>query len=99
MKVLYKPFGLLVSVLGGLLAGMVFKRVWKAVAGEADSPNATDRQRGWAEVVIAAGLEGALFGAVKAAVDRAGATGFARVTGTWPGDDQGGEPKSKRGAT
>ena len=26
------------------------------------------------------------FGGVKALIDRAGATGFARLTGAWPGD-------------
>jgi hypothetical protein len=87
MKVVYKPFSILISVLGGILAGMVFKRAWRAVAGEDDSPDATDRDRGWSEVLTAAALEGAVFGAVKAAVDRAGATGFERVTGTWPGDN------------
>jgi uncharacterized protein DUF4235 len=86
MKFAYKPFGVLASVLGGLLAGMIFKRVWRAVAGEDDSPNATDRDRGWGEILGAAAIEGALFGAVKAAVDRAGAQGFERATGTWPGD-------------
>jgi hypothetical protein len=87
MKVLYRPFGLIVSVLGGLLAGMLFKRTWRTIAGEDDSPDATDRNRGWGEVITAAAIEGALFGAVKATVDRAGATGFARATGVWPGDD------------
>jgi hypothetical protein len=86
MKFAYKPFGLLASVLGGLLASMVFTRVWRAIAGEDDSPDATDRDRGWGEILAAAAIEGALFGAVKAAVDRAGAKGFERATGTWPGD-------------
>ena len=90
MKALYKPFGLLISVLGGLLAGALFKQVWRAVAGEDDAPNATDKERGWGEIITAAAVQGALFGTVKAAVDRAGATGFARATGTWPGDEQGG---------
>ena len=54
MKFLYKPFGVMVSVLGGLLAGMVFKRTWRAIAGEDDSPDATDRQRSWGEIVTAA---------------------------------------------
>jgi predicted metal-dependent enzyme (double-stranded beta helix superfamily) len=94
MKVLYKPFGVAASVLGGLLAGTIFKRLWKLVAGEDDSPNATDKQRGWGEILVAAALEGALFGAVKAGVDRAGATGFERVTGAWPGDEHGGEKAS-----
>jgi hypothetical protein len=37
-------------------------------------------------VITAAALQGALFGVVKAMFDRAGAKGFERVTGTWPGD-------------
>jgi hypothetical protein len=86
MKALYKPFGLLISVLGGLLAGALFKQVWRAVAGEDDSPDAKDRDRGWAEIVGAAAIEGAVFGTVKAVVDRAGAKGFERATGVWPGN-------------
>jgi hypothetical protein len=84
-KLLYKPFGLVFSVLGGIVAGAVFKRLWRAVAHEEDSPSATDRQKSWREVVLAAAAQGAVFGGVKAAIDRAGATGFARVTGIWPG--------------
>jgi len=49
MKFAYKPFGVLASVVGGLLAGMIFKRLWRAVANEDDSPNATDLDRGWGE--------------------------------------------------
>ena len=73
-------------MLGGLLAGAAFKRIWRAIAHEDDSPDAKDRDRGWGEILAAAAIEGAVFGGVKAAVDRAGATGFARATGTWPGD-------------
>jgi hypothetical protein len=85
MKLLYKPFGLLVSVLGGIVAGALFKRLWRAVAGESDAPDAKDRERTWREVITAAAMQGAVFGGVKALIDRAGATGFARLTGVWPG--------------
>jgi hypothetical protein len=64
---------------------MVFKRVWGAVATEEDPPKATDARKGWGEVVAAAAIEGAVFAGVKAVIDRAGATGFARLTGAWPG--------------
>jgi hypothetical protein len=84
-RVIYKPFGLIVSVLGGIVAGMIFKRVWGAVAREDEAPKATDEARGWGEILAAAAAEGAVFGGVKALVDRAGATGFAHLTGAWPG--------------
>jgi hypothetical protein len=86
MKLLYKPIGTLVGVLSGLLAGAIFKRVWRAVAHEDDAPSAKDKYRSWTEVVSAAAVQGAVFGGVKAAVDRMGAVGYARLTGVWPGN-------------
>jgi hypothetical protein len=84
-RVLYKPIGTLCSVLGGLVAAAVFKKLWAAIAGEEDAPAATEAGHGWSEILLAAALQGAIFGLVKAAVDRAGATGYQRATGTWPG--------------
>lgn len=84
-RLIYKPFGLIVGVLGGLAARAVFKRVWSAVGHEDDAPKPTDADKGWREVVLAAAAEGAVFGGVKALIDRAGATGFAWLTGAWPG--------------
>jgi hypothetical protein len=85
MKLLYKPIGIVAGVLAGLVAGAVFKEIWKLVADEDDKPDAKDKARSWPEVIAAATIQGAVFGGVKAAVDRAGATGFERVTGVWPG--------------
>lgn len=82
IRLLYKPF----SMLGGVLARAVFKRVWKLTAGEDEVPKATDAQRGWREVLLAATLQDAIFALVKAAVDRGAAEGDRRFTGTWPGD-------------
>ena len=84
-RLIYKPFGLIVGVLGGLAARAVFKRVWSAAGHEDEAPKPTDADKGWREVVLAAAAEGAVFGGVKAAIDRAGATGFAWLTGAWPG--------------
>jgi hypothetical protein len=84
-KVMYKPVGVVLGVVAGLLAGAAFKQVWRAVSGDDDSPNAKDEDRGWGEILAAAALQGAIFAAVKAAVDRAGAEGFRKVTGAWPG--------------
>ncbi|GAJ80606.1 hypothetical protein NBRGN_027_02640 [Nocardia brasiliensis NBRC 14402] len=84
MKTLYKPLGMLVSIVGGLAANAAFIRVWRAVSGEDQAPTATARNRTWREVLLAAALQGAIFGLVKAAIDRAGATGYQSLTGTWP---------------
>jgi hypothetical protein len=84
-RLIYKPFGLVVGVLGGLAARAVFKRVWSAAGHEDEAPKPTDEDKGWREVVLAAAAAGAVFGGVKALIDRAGATGFAWLTGAWPG--------------
>ncbi|MFG2617308.1 DUF4235 domain-containing protein [Streptomyces sp. NPDC048507] len=84
-KIAYKPVGLALGAVSGMIAGAAFKQVWKAVEGEGDAPNATDEHRSWQEVLIAAALQGAIFAVVKAAVDRSGAVATRRVTGTWPG--------------
>jgi len=94
MKLLYKLVSLLVSVLGGLLAGSIFKRVWKLAAGEDEAPTATDVRRGWPEILIAATLQGAIFALVKAILDRGLAEGTRKLTGEWPGDDS--EPEEAR---
>ena len=85
-KIVYKPFGLIFGIIGGILAGALFKRVWRRVGRESQPPHATDRDRRLREVVAAAALEGAVFGGVKALIDRGGATAFERATGLWPGD-------------
>jgi hypothetical protein len=84
VRYLYKPFGLLISALGGVAAGAIFKRVWRALAHEDKAPRATDPAYSWREVAAAAAVEGAVFGGIKALIDRAGAAGFARATGVWP---------------
>jgi hypothetical protein len=84
-KLLYRPVALIAGILAGLAAGTIFKRVWKLLAREEETPNAKDKFRSWPEVISAAAVQGAVFGAVKAAVDRGAATGFERLTGVWPG--------------
>jgi hypothetical protein len=64
-----RPVSAALGMAGGLIAGMIFKRTWKLVAGQDDAPDAGDLERGWTEVMIAAMLQGAIAGAVKAALN------------------------------
>ncbi|MPQ97639.1 DUF4235 domain-containing protein [Modestobacter sp. I12A-02628] len=85
-KLAYRPIGLAGGILAGVVSGAVFKQVWKRIAHEDDAPGAMQSEYSMKEVVLAAAVQGALFAATKAAIDRAGARGFTRLTGTWPGD-------------
>jgi hypothetical protein len=86
MTLLYKPLALLFSVLGGIVAGAVFRQIWRRLSDEPDPPNATDSRYSWREVAAAAAAEGAIFGLVKSMIDRSGARAYQKLTGTWPGD-------------
>lgn len=81
----YRPIGLAGGLAAGALSGMVFKQVWKRVADEEDAPDALQSEYSFGQIILAAALQGLIFAAVKAAVDRAGAKGFQRITGFWPG--------------
>lgn len=87
-KILYQPVGILSSIVGGIVAGRVFKKVWKHAtpgAGE-DSPKALESEYSLGQVLAASAAQGAVFALVKAAIQRGGARAFQRWTGEWPGD-------------
>ncbi|MCC0100467.1 DUF4235 domain-containing protein [Streptomyces flavotricini] len=83
-KIAYKPVGLVLGALSGMIAGAAFKQAWKIVEGDGDAPDATDEDRPWNQILLAAAIQGAIFSVVKAAVDRSGAVAVRRLTGTWP---------------
>jgi predicted metal-dependent enzyme (double-stranded beta helix superfamily) len=85
---LYKLVAMLVGMVAGMLAGTIFKKVWKVASQEDDAPQPTDRRRGWPEILLAAGLQGAVLAVVKAAVDRSAASSMHKLTGVWPGDEE-----------
>jgi hypothetical protein len=85
-KIAYRPIGLIGGVLAGTVSGIIFKQIWKRLADEDDAPTALQSEYPMREVVLAAAIQGAIFAATKAAIDRAGARGFTKLTGTWPGD-------------
>jgi Protein of unknown function (DUF4235) len=85
-KLAYRPVGIVASIAAGAIASAVFKQIWKRVADEDDAPDALQSEYGIGQILLAAALQGAIFAAVKALIDRGGARGFQRLTGSWPGD-------------
>lgn len=79
-KALYKPLALGVSVAGGMLAGTVFQQVWRRLSNDESVPDPQNLNDSTPQVLAAAALHGLVFGLVKAAVDRAGAKGYRKLT-------------------
>lgn len=87
-KVLYKPVGIIASILAGTVASTMFKQIWKRVSpqSEGDAPGPLQSEFPLKEILLAAVLQGAIFAGVRALVQRQGAKAFAKATGEWPGD-------------
>lgn len=82
-NVAFKVLTTVVSVLSGLLAGALSKRIW-AWVGPTSPPAPKDLSRGVGEVLVAAAVQGAIFALVQAAFDRAGAHAITAVTDETP---------------
>ena len=85
MTLIYKPFGILFSVLAAILGKKIFDFVWTKVDDQ-DPPKATTQETTWPRVLAASAVQGMIFKTTRVAVDRAGAKGFYKLTGSWPGE-------------
>jgi hypothetical protein len=85
-KVLFIPF----SVIGGLLAGLIGKKVFEGLWGVVDDEEAPDPKHlevSWGKLIPALLLEGAIFRALRGVFDHWARLAFRRATGEWPGEE------------
>jgi hypothetical protein len=87
MKLLFAPVSIITGLLAGMLGKKLFEQIW-AIFDDEEPPESEHRDASWGKVIAAAALEGAIFRATKEAVDRGARTAFANATGSWPGDDR-----------
>jgi hypothetical protein len=87
MKLIYKPFGIVCGLVAGLISKKLFEALW-GIVDKREPPKPTTLETTWPKVLGAAVVEGVTFKVTRAAVDRAGAKGFAHVTGFWPGEKE-----------
>jgi hypothetical protein len=86
MKLVFIP----ISILGGLLAGLIGQKAFEAIWAKVDQeepPEPEHREVNFAKLAIALLIEGAIFRLVKGLFDHAARRGFARMTGAWPGEE------------
>ena len=87
MKLAFIP----ISILGGLLAGLISKKAFDAIWGKVDEqepPQPEHREISLPKLAVALLIEGAIFRLVKGMFDHGARHGFARMTGSWPGEEQ-----------
>ena len=85
LKILFLPF----SVGGGLIAGVLSKRLFAAAWGLIDKeqpPEPEHRRVSLGKLALALALNGAVFRLVRGLVDHLSREGFRRLTGRWPGE-------------
>ena len=86
MKLAFLP----VSIAGGLLAGAIAKKIFEWLWGmvdEEEAPEAKHRDIPLVKLALALIIEGAIFRFVRGLFDHGARRGFARMTGSWPGEE------------
>jgi hypothetical protein len=84
-KLIFMPISILTGLLAGLLSKKAFALLWGRI-DEQDPPQPQSRRADFGKLALALALEGALFRLVKGLVEHGSRRGFASVTGAWPGD-------------
>jgi hypothetical protein len=85
MKLVFAPIGIIAGLLAGLVAQKGFDRLW-AVFDDEEPPEPDQRDASYPKLIAALLVEGAVFRLTKGVVDHGVRGGFARLTGTWPGE-------------
>ena len=85
MGAIYKPFGIFLSILAGLLGKRIFNFAWEKIDDE-DPPKGTTQMAPWSKILAVAAIQGVIFRTTRVVVDRYGAIAWSYLTGVWPGE-------------
>ena len=88
MKVVFTPFSIVLGLVAGIVGRKIFEQVWGLI-DEDEPPHPKHRETGGFEKLIAAlVVEGAIFRVERGLADHGSRHGFARLTGSWPGEER-----------
>ena len=87
MKALFLPISVLAGILAGSISKKLFSLVWGVIDGT-DPPDPKHRVEDPVKLAAALVLEGAIVRLLRGGVDHASRRGFARLTGSWPGEEK-----------
>ncbi|HEY6356569.1 MAG TPA: DUF4235 domain-containing protein [Burkholderiaceae bacterium] len=86
-KVVFTPFRFGAALLAGLVGKSLFRAMWGVIDDE-EAPKPEQRRIAIPMLALALVVEGALFRALKGLADHGSRRAFARLTGSWPGEEQ-----------
>ena len=86
MNAIFTPIGVIVGLAAGQLSKKIFDVIWGAIDDE-EAPRPKHREIRLIKMVIALLVEGAIFRTVRGLADHGTRRGFAKVTGSWPGEE------------
>ena len=88
MKFIFAPISIVVGLLAGTVGKKVFEQVWGVISGT-EPPDAEHREiESYVKLVSALIVEGAIFRVSKGLVDHGLRQAFYKGTGTWPGSER-----------
>lgn len=87
MKIAFTPFSIVLGLIAGLIGKKIFEQIWGLIDDE-EPPDAKHREIDYQKLVAALAVEGAIFRVVKGMADHGARQGFTRLTGTWPGEEE-----------
>jgi hypothetical protein len=87
MKIIFTPISVIAGLLAGLIGTKIFERLWGLIDKE-EPPSPEHREFSWPKLVAALLIEGAIFRLVKGLTDHGVRSAFAKGTGSWPGEER-----------
>jgi hypothetical protein len=86
MKFVFTPLSIVLGLVAGMVGKKIFERLWGRV-DEEEPPRPEHREFAWPKLIAALVFEGAIFRLVKGLVDHGARRSFAKATGSWPGEE------------
>jgi hypothetical protein len=87
MKFLFLPFSILAGLTAGFLSKKVFEAIWSAIDDQ-EPPDSEHRDIDLRKMLASEALQGAIFRATRKLVDHEARRAFERTVGVWPGEER-----------
>jgi hypothetical protein len=86
MKLIFMPVSIVAGLIAGMLGKKIFERLWGLIDDQ-EPPQPEHRDLSMPKLVAALAFEGAIFRLAKGLTDHGARRSFAKLTGSWPGEE------------